>query len=575
MGRSIHPALLAVSIIASGLCVMYIHSEYKLRSETVVQTALEPCIHAPIERIEPDCPPPVATVVAEDMVREKIVYIEKPGRRDLHYPIMLYEGFGKHPESASIVAENEGAANILFYLWCGAGRFFEFKHMLSVLSAIKIQQPIKVMLFHWKDAEPKQDLYNNWLEELQKTFYNFEINEVTSAIPMPADCSDPQQMSSVLSAFLAGHGGIYMNENVILRHPVNEFRMKSFVLKQTNGYPGVVIARGVSKEELDAPRASTYCVAHNKFQTGSADYCVSMDFAKIYPRDIMTSDSAFDTAARQLFYGSEVKKEPVFDLSNPIPNIGHFYLIGDNFITFFIYLSIASMVNVLKVDAVYVHGDVEPHGDYWTRLLDTGKIKFVYCPPIEKVFGNAIDPGDKFHGKDILSVYFLYIYGGVFIDWDAVFTRPLDDAVRGYDTVLGFDWFIPDEAPAFPEVINPGVLAAKRHSVFISMWLEEYKNFGKGGFYYTGLLVPYKIYEHYPETVRLDTKFQVICWMDTCHPPWMDGYTNPKFHSEFDWESVYSVHFTYPDPFEFANEIALKNATTMYGRMGQRVMGWS
>lgn len=492
---------------------------------------------------------------------------------------MLYQGFDNSEDSTRIIGAYEGAANIVYSVWCGKNRLFEFKHMLSILSAIKVQQPLRVVLYHWPNKQPIEDLYNNWLTELKTTFYNFEVTQLPDTIKAPNSCVDIFQQANYmaeLQKLLLPYGGIYIDGNIILKRPVNHHRTSNVIVVRSNGVPGVMVGKSITAEQIVHPKGATSCVNHSNLRDESEAVCVSMDIDKLFPRDIMTGDEAFDRIARRLFYGSSEKKEPRNDLSDPIPNIGHFYLIGENTVNFFIYLSIYSMISVLKVDMVYVHGDVEPNGDYWTRLLNSGKAKFVFCPPIQTVFGNAVDPGDKFHGKDILSVYFLYLYGGVFIDWDAIFTRPLDDSVRGYDAVIGYDWFIPPEAPTFPEVINPGVLAAKRHSVFISMWLEKYKDFGKkGGFYYTGLLVPYKLYEHYPETVKLDPKFQVICWQQTCHPPWMDGYTKANFHSEFDWKQVYSVHFTYPDPREFYGEDSLRNATTMIGRMGQRVMGWN
>lgn len=489
---------------------------------------------------------------------------------------MLYEGFDDSRESAQVVGAYEGVANIVFFVWCGANRLFEFKHMLSVLSAIKVQQPLKVIVYHWRNKQPAEDLYNVWLSELKDTFYNFEITELPEGIDEPNNCNDIFQTANYLSALFKRmpYGGVYLSENILLNRPVNNMRYQTSTMIRSNGFPGVLVGKEIPSQYIVRPKATSSCVHHNKLEEYLTAECVAMDIDSLYPKDIMTSEASFHRLARQLFYGSVEKKEPYFDLSDPIPNIGHFYLIGENTVNFFIYLSIYSMISVLKVDTVYVHGDIEPNGDYWNKLKATGKAMFVYCPPVETVFGNKINPDDKFHGKDILSVYFLYLYGGVFIDWDAIFTKPLDDSIRGYDAVVGFDWLIPQEGPTFPEVINPGILAAKRHSVFISMWLEKYKQFGKGGFYYTGLLVPYKLFEHYPETVKVDPYFQVICWQNTCHPPWMDGYNKQSFHSEFDWATVYAVHFTYPDPTEFYSEESLRNSTTMVGRMGQRVMGW-
>ncbi|XP_067933428.1 uncharacterized protein [Watersipora subatra] len=509
------------------------------------------------------------------------IHKKQANGRDLHYPLMLYEGFkgfASAKEPRQILGAYEGVANIVSFIWCGKNRLFEFKHMLSVLSALKVQQPLKVNLFYWPGSKPQEDLYNSWLSELKETFFNFKVSKIPHDIQEPVTCADTNHRANTISSLIKSmpYGGIFMDENILLQHPVDQYRKKDTVFFRSDTTTALVIGRNITLSQIIRPMDTISCVSHDQIAGNPRAACLSMEIETLYPRDIMTKSGAFERITRKLFYGSEEVKEPRFSLSDPIPNIGHFYLLGENKISFFIYLSIYSMISVLQVDTVYLHGDYEPTGHFWEKLLKTEKIKFIFCPPMETIFSNTISSDDKFHGKDILSVYFLYLYGGVFIDWDAIFTKPLDDAVRGYEVVLGYDWFIPEESPTFPEVINPGVIAAKPYSVFISMWLEKYKEFGqKGGFYYTGLLVPYKLYERYPETVKLDKKFQVICWKKTCHPPWMEGYNRPAFHSEFNWQNVYSVHFTFPDPHEFYTINDLRNSSSMIAQMGQKVMGWT
>jgi len=57
-----------------------------------------------------------------------------------------------------------------------------------------------------------------------------------------------------------------------------------------------------------------------------------------------------------------------------------------------------------------------------------------------------------------------------------------------------------------------------------------------------GLMMPYKLYEQYPELVKIERKLQVICYMLKCHPVFLPGYHNEKIHhlngASFDWKEV-------------------------------------
>ena len=63
-----------------------------------------------------------------------------------------------------------------------------------------------------------------------------------------------------------------------------------------------------------------------------------------------------------------------------------------------------------------------------------------------------------------------------------------------------------------------------------------------GDWYYNGLMMPYKLYEQYPELVKIERKLQVICFNFKCHPVFLPGYHDENIHhlngANFDWKEV-------------------------------------
>ena len=64
----------------------------------------------------------------------------------------------------------------------------------------------------------------------------------------------------------------------------------------------------------------------------------------------------------------------------------------------------------------------------------------------------------------------------------------------------------------------------------------------KGDWYYMGLMMPYKLYEQYPELVKIEPRLQVICFNFKCHPTFLPGYHDEKINhlngASFDWRKV-------------------------------------
>lgn len=65
-----------------------------------------------------------------------------------------------------------------------------------------------------------------------------------------------------------------------------------------------------------------------------------------------------------------------------------------------------------------------------------------------------------------------------------------------------------------------------------------------------GLMMPYKLYEQYPELVKIERRLQVICYKFKCHPVFLPGYHDEKINhlngASFDWKEVgCSMHMRY------------------------------
>lgn len=68
------------------------------------------------------------------------------------------------------------------------------------------------------------------------------------------------------------------------------------------------------------------------------------------------------------------------------------------------------------------------------------------------------------HMTDVWRVDFMIKYGGIYVDTDVVFIRPLEHDIRGYDAVVTYDWTYWNHP--FPDTFNFGVSIGKRNAPF-------------------------------------------------------------------------------------------------------------
>lgn len=192
------------------------------------------------------------------------------------------------------------------------------------------------------------------------------------------------------------------------------------------------------------------------------------------PIDIWTLDSPVGRIVRQVAYGSPELAVPRRDYSALSPNIAHVIWSNDDPVNFLFYLCVLSLLQVAKMDTVYIHGDGPPSGFYWNLIRGDPRLRLVRRTLIdrsyEKVFGN--DVRNIQHMTDVWRVNIMCRYGGVYVDADAIFVKPLTHELRSYDAVIAKD--LSPKTP-FPAIYQNAILVGRPRAAFWRLLLESMK----------------------------------------------------------------------------------------------------
>lgn len=133
--------------------------------------------------------------------------------------------------SEVLLPYTENTPDTVHVLWCGL-KWFEFKHFLSLLSIMKVQQPSKVIIHYWDDNKVLRDRndYNLWYSQLLDEYYNIVTR---SRGPTAPDCEDNTiMMENVLD--ILKNGGIYVNDTIVLTHHLHHLRKLPLSVGVTN-----------------------------------------------------------------------------------------------------------------------------------------------------------------------------------------------------------------------------------------------------------------------------------------------------------------------------------------------------
>lgn len=121
-------------------------------------------------------------------------------------------------------------------IWCGK-KWFEFKHYLSLLSVMKVQQPNKVVIYYWRENLILRDRndYNLWYQQLTDEYYNIVTVSMGDTAP---NCTDNAVMMGILRDVMK-NGGVYVNDTVIINRQLHELRSHRLAIGVRDKFAGV------------------------------------------------------------------------------------------------------------------------------------------------------------------------------------------------------------------------------------------------------------------------------------------------------------------------------------------------
>ncbi|KAL4217281.1 hypothetical protein ACF0H5_023732 [Mactra antiquata] len=490
---------------------------------------------------------------------------------------VLHELLGYVEHSVEDDSHNK-IINTVHFVWC-PNDTFSFQNYISILSVWKTLRP-DIIEFHQK-SPPKEDKYDDWLLQLQKTIPSLVLKE----LPANWDGDDKGCGFWFGLAVIDDRGGIFVDENVIVtdvmvKH-LKEKQTIFFSKHSTEKEPKVAVAMGIEHNsdfksfrrkfasDKILPENANMCVPVSKIvENVSISECYVMDNA-FHPYDVLEADDIFGELVRDIMYGSKEKKVPQSVLPGYIPKIVHYVWFGQKEMDFMMYLSMLSTLFILNPEKVIIHTDGGLSGKYLTKVRRDKRVLMIKREKPFDIFGHRVLYAQ--HRSDIVRAECLLKYGGIYMDWDVLWLKDPDDLIKtGYDAIANFDHM---QEGNFPNTINLGVFMAKPKSTFVKRWQDALINYRSEDFLYNAVQLPYKIYERYPQYLKIQKNLQVMCFRLKCHPVFHPNFKSFTEEQPFDWrKDVYSIHFTFPDPDELTNETALHNGSGRFADIGRFIL---
>ena len=474
-------------------------------------------------------------------------------------------------------------SNVVIYVWCAKAEenWFEFRHAVSMKSAIEFWKPDSILFYYDRYPEEDENHYNTWLKEITDNSPFFTLKPFGF---WDNGCTAPGHPNpSFIKKILVDNGGIYLKETIIL-YP--DFA------KQVQGTEGnMTTAIDINKAKNDVVPAKYLCSHVSSetqkrlqcsspeqydYDTSHKPWCVT-SAENMFPRDVWELDSRYGELIRRIFYGKPSTTKPVASPYDLVPNIAHIiWATGDKEMDFLFYLCVLSLLHVQAVEAVYIYGESPPTGRYWSLLNDT-RIKTVHRQFHGTVYNNPVR--NIAHISDVLRTDIMLNSGGIYIDVDAVFVKPLSDYIRGYEAVMTLDFYFKQNRP-FPNTLNNGVMLGKKGATFWKLYMESMRTYYDDNWGHNSLHMPYKIKERHPETLHIEPHLQVMCVDLVCLPTWSPEYeSGNKSHlnpnSFQTWRNdTHVIQWSRPTPDEFQNHENLLRigSTTVFGEIGMYLL---
>ena len=472
---------------------------------------------------------------------------------EIQWKAQLYNGTYHLPQLPSPLhlSQVNSSVHSITYIWCTGSpdQFFNFRHFLSIRSALLYLNPQVIHVYCDRCENIDGVMYNTWFYELQSEFPHFVIHH--HLLEDMCDRRVMPRISFILNR-LRDNGGIYLNWDVIWFGAPSVQITTTSIFSEAKIFHLAYVSMSSKPEERDRLCMADFILVNQLFC--SSDLCMGIINRNIVsPRDLWSSNSILE---RTLLYGEvELPKAQPHD-HEVIPRIAHYVWFGGGTMQYLFFLSVLSCIYILKLEAVYIHGDIIFTGRNWERLQNETRLHWIYRTRPSHIFGYDIE--FIAHEADVASADIMVQYGGIHADPDLIFIRPLDSSMWRFDAIAAP---ARNMDPPFPAVINWGVFLGRPNAPFWWLVQKAQRNFLAEEWNWNSARVLYKIYERNPQLLYLTPDLQVTCNAHDCYPKWLNKTCQFDDSPITEWIlHVYSLHFpaVAPLPLMYAVE-ACKN----------------
>jgi len=312
------------------------------------------------------------------------------------------------------------APSTVFFVWCAARlEKFEFRHYLSVRSAMRVFRPDSVWFYYAVEPVIDRWSYGTWLDELDAEFPFFARRPVLELGQLDA-CDGDRPSDDFLVWLVSTRGGVYVdletvvvdfsselrsldafvaydaeqNDVIMFSDRDARYRRRVRVLMAKSGRLCTGLSDGLDRSRRRVQVTNCFAARSDHLEAGNRTSPVCVDTPEtLQPRHLWSADGdgvfgpAVDRFLRTVFYGDPEVPKPVADYGRLVPKVGHMIWIGAGKMKFSFFLSLLSLLHCAGVDVVYVHGNRPPSGPFWKLLLtsQSGRVKFVQREDMKQV----------------------------------------------------------------------------------------------------------------------------------------------------------------------------------------------
>ena len=176
----------------------------------------------------------------------------------------------------------------------------------------------------------------------------------------------------------------------------------------------------------------------------------------------------------------------------PMPRIAHFVFgLRADAEPFHLvhYLAIASCLEVVQPDEVYVHCHHQPSGPYWDLIAP-------------RVVVHRVEPDA--HHADVVRLDVLAEHGGLYADLDMLFVGRFPERLWRAPFVIGREADVPDGAAVTRPALSDALLMSQPGSAFVEAWRAEIGEAFDGSWANHSRFLAHDLATRFPDDVHVE-----------------------------------------------------------------------